>query len=377
MRLISLCLLLIILAACGSKNDEIKPSELTNFDEKGTVKVLWQKKLKSSKTAYGYQLLPATLNESVFVADVEGRVFRYNTSDGKQQWQAQVEHPISAGPGVNETVAVVAGPDGQVTALDADSGTLLWTAQVSSEVLSPPVIDRNRVVVRALDGRIYGFAISNGKRQWLFNSEVPNLTLRGNSVPLAKGGRLYVGLDNGDVAALNIDDGSVMWQQNVVNNQGKTEIDRLSDIDGDMGVVATDLYVSSVADLTLAVATESGQLLWRSNYGSSTGVTVSRRFIYISDSDSVIRQIDRSNGESGWVVEDYKYRKTTRPTYYLGDLVVADYEGYVHFLDAFTGTVLNRKRVGKDAFYGPPIVSGSTLFTYNKDGRFTAISFEQ
>lgn len=376
MRLIPL-VLLIMLTACGSKKDDIKPNDLTQIDAKGTVKVLWQKKLKSSKTAFGYQLLPAVLNESVFVADVEGGVFRFNAVDGSQQWQVNVGHPISAGPGVNETLAVVAGPDGQVTALDADSGAQLWSIKVSSEVLSSPVIDRNRVVVRALDGRIYGFAISNGQRQWLFNSDVPNLTLRGNSVPLAKGGRLYVGLDNGDVAALNIDDGNVMWQQNVVNNQGKTEIDRLSDIDGNLGVVATDLYVSSVANLTLAVATESGQLLWRHNYGSSTGVTVSRRFIYISDNQSNIRQIDRSNGEPGWVVEDFKLRNITRPAFYLGDLVVADYEGYVHFLDAFTGTLLNREKLGDDVFYGAPVVEGDTLYTYNKDGTFAAIRFEQ
>ncbi len=376
MRLIPI-VLLFVLAACSSKKDDIKPSELTRIDTKGTVKVLWQKKLKSSKTSFGYQLLPAVLNESVFVADVAGGVFRFNATDGKQQWQANVDHPISAGPGVSETLAVVAGPDGQVTALDADTGAQLWSIKVSSEVLSPPVIDRNRVIIRALDGRIYGFATSTGQRQWLFNSEVPNLTLRGTSVPLAKGGRLYVGLDNGDVVALNIDDGNIMWQQNVVNNQGKTEIDRLSDIDGDMGVVATDLYVSSVANLTLAVATESGQLLWRYNYGSNTGVTVSRRFIYISDNESNIRQIDRTNGEPGWVVEDFKLRKLTRPAFYLGDLVVADFEGYVHFLDAFSGVLLNRRKLGSDVFFGTPVVNGDILYTYNKDGTFTAISFEQ
>lgn len=376
MRLIPLMFVL-ILTACGSNKDDIKPQELSDLRRQGNFQVLWQKKLKSKKNLFGYQLRPEPMNRSVFTADVEGGVYRYQADNGQLQWQSQVNHTISAGPGVSETLVVVAGPDGQVTALDADSGSQLWQIQVSSEVLSPPVIDRNRVIIRSMDGRIYGLSINNGERQWLFSSEVPNLTLRGTGTPYAKGGRLYVGLDGGDVVALNIADGDVIWQQNVINNQGKTEIDRISDIDGDLGVVATDLYVSSAANKTLAVATESGQLLWRNDYGSYTGVTVSRRFIYLADQESVIRQIDRSNGETGWTVTDFKYRELTRPVFYLGALVVGDLAGYVHVIDAFSGKVLNRTQVGKDNFYGAPVVDGNIIYTYNKDGTLTAFRYNE
>lgn len=376
MRLIPLIFVL-ILTACGSKKDEVKPQELTDLTETGSFQLLWQKKLKSKSDAFGYQLRPAPSNGALFTADVDGGVYRFQADNGQSQWRVNVNHVISAGPGVSDTVVVVAGPDGQVTALDADSGSQLWQKTVSSEVLSPPVIDRNRVIIRSLDGRIYGLSINDGERQWLFSSEVPNLTLRGTGTPLSKGGRLYVGLDNGDVVALNIVDGDVMWQQNVVNNQGKTEIDRLSDIDGDMGVVATDLYVTSAANKTLAVATESGQLLWRNNYGSSTGVTVSRRFIYLSDNDSVIRQIDRSTGELGWQIDDFKHRELTRPVFYLGDLVMGDLAGYIHIVDAFTGKILNRKQLGKAGFYGSPVVDGNVIYSYNKDGTLAAFRYNE
>ena len=375
MRLI-LFIVVLILTACSSK-DEVKPQELTDFTAEGSFQLLWQKKLKSKQDTFGYQLRPAPISGALYTADVDGGVYRYQADNGQLEWQTNVNHVISAGPGVSDTVIVVAGSDGQVTALDADSGSQLWQIQVSSEVLSPPVIDRNRVIIRSMDGRVYGLSINNGERQWLFSSEVPNLTLRGTGTPLAKGGRLYVGLDDGGVVALNIVNGDVIWQQNVVNNQGKTEIERLSDIDGDMGVVATDLYVSSVANKTLAVATESGQLLWRNDHGSNTGVTVSRRFIYLADNESVIRQIDRSNGELGWLVDDFKYRELTRPVFYLGDLLVGDLAGYIHIIDAFTGKVLNRKQMGKNHFYGSPVVDGNVVFTYNKDGTLTAFRYNE
>lgn len=375
MRLVPLFFVL-ILTACSSK-DEIKPQELTDFTPEGSFQLLWQKKLKSKQDSFGYQLRPAPMGSALYTADVDGGVYRYQAESGQLAWQTKVNHVISAGPGVSETIIVVAGPDGQVTALDVDTGSQLWQIQVSSEVLSPPVIDRNRVIIRSLDGRVYGLGINDGERQWLFSSEVPNLTLRGTGTPMAKGGRLYVGLDDGDVVALNIMDGDVIWQQNVVNNQGKTEIERLSDIDGDMGVVATDLYVSSAANKTLAVATESGQLLWRNNHGSSHGVTVSRRFIYLTDNQSVIRQVDRSNGEPGWLVDDFKHRDMTRPVFYLGDLVIGDIEGYIHVIDAFTGKILNRQQMGSDNFYGAPVVEGNVIYAYNKDGTLTAFRYTE
>lgn len=368
-------LTILFLVACGSKNEDTKPNDLSKIDEIGSFKVLWKKSLNSSEDAFGYKLIPAENKGNLYVASQSGQVQSLNAKTGAVNWAVDLESEISAGPGVGDTLLVVGGPEGKVIAMDIDSGTVLWENSVTSEVLSPPVIDRNKVVVRTQDGRIYGFSIQNGQRDWIFDTNIPNLTLRGNSTPIAKGGRVYIGFDNGKVAALNILDGSVLWQQNVINSQGKTEIDRIADIDGDIDVVATDLYLSSAADKTLSVATESGRVLWSQNIGSVTGVTVSRRSLYLTDNQSIIHELNRMDGSRGWTQDQLLNRNLTKPSYYLGDLLVGDFEGFVHVINGVSGEVINRVKTGGEQLYHAPLVVGDIFYTYNYDGQITAIQF--
>ncbi len=377
MKRFPLYLMLLALMACGNKKDEVKPNELVDVTEKGAVKTLWKRQFDASDNAFGYKLIPTEKDDSLFVATQSGKVYSLDAKTGNTQWETDLETEVSAGPGVSDTVLVIGGPEGQVVAMDVDSGSVLWETSVTSEVLSPPVIDRNIVIVRTQDGRVYGFSIQTGNREWSFDTNIPNLTLRGNSKPIAKGGRVYVGFDNGKVAALNILDGSVLWQQNVINNQGKTEIDRIADIDGDIDVVATDLYISSAADKTMSVATESGRALWSQNIGSVTGVTVSRRSLYLTDNLSVVHQLNRTDGSRGWSQDQFLNRNLTKPSFYLGDLVVGDFEGYVHFLDGATGDVINRTRVGDDEFYHSPVVVNDVIYAYNYDGTLSALQFSK
>ncbi|MFC3193848.1 outer membrane protein assembly factor BamB [Marinicella sediminis] len=376
MKRIPVLLMIALLASCNKK-DEVKPNELTDTAETGRFEVLWERKLESSDKAFGYKLIPAEKDGQLYVASQSGEVVSYNAATGAINWQVELETEISAGPGIGTTILVLGGPEGQVTALDIDTGSQLWQSRVTSEVLSPPVIDRNKVVIRTQDGRIYGFAIQNGERDWVFDTNIPNLTLRGNSTPVAKGGRIYIGFDNGKVAALNINDGSVLWQQNVINSQGKTEIDRIADIDGDIAVVATDLYLSSAADKTLSVATESGRVLWSQNVGSVTGVTVSRRSLYLTDNESTVHQLNRMDGSRGWTQGDLLNRGLTRPGFYLGDLLVADFAGYLHVLDGTSGAILNRKKTGDGPLFDAPLVVGDVIYTYNHDGRVMAMKYTQ
>lgn len=376
MKKLMLLVLSLSLFACSSK-DEIKPNDLVDFDSVGRIKVKWKKNLSSADKSYGYQLVPAYANGNIFVADQKGQVFAFDAESGAKQWSVELELPLSAGPGVSETVLVVGDAEGSVVALDLQSGDEIWRTKVSSEVLSQPVIDRSRVVIRSLDGRVYGFDTKDGSRKWVYDSNIPALTLRGYSAPIAKGGLLYIGFDNGTLAALNIEDGSELWKQNVINQKGKTEIDRISDIDGDMAVIATDLYLSSAAGKTISVATESGRILWSRDIGSTSGVTVSRRSLFLTDSEAVVHQLNRSDGVESWSQSDLKNRHLTKPAFYLGDVLVGDFDGYIHLLDGNNGTTLARFRAGDKAFYNSPLVIGDMAYSYNVDGTLTAFQYNE
>ncbi len=358
------------------KKDEYKPQALEKITQQGVFTTVWRAKLPESKNAYGYKLAPVYADGAVFVAAKNGLVQKRDSDTGKVLWSVNVGQELSAGPGVGDHRVVVGSPEGQVWLLDADTGAEQWTARLSSEILAPPAIAGGVVIVRLHDGHVHAFDVDTGKRRWMFDTIIPNLTLRGNSTPLVRAGRVYIGFDNGKVAAVRLTDGSVVWMRTVVENQGKTELERIVDIDGDMALVATELYLSSAGGKTLAVATESGNVLWSRDIGSATGVAVSRTQLYLTDMESVVHAVNRHNGVSLWQRDGFANRQLTRPSHLDGHVLMGDLEGWVHVLDAETGTPKARKQFGKSAFFAPPLVIGDMVYVYNQDGSLTAFRYD-
>ena len=279
-----------------SKKEKFDAVKLTEIVEQGAFKRLWTKNLEGSKKSYGYKLIPFVDNKNVYVASQNGDVMMFDLETGNQNWSVNLDKELSAGPGVGDNILLLGTPEGEVIALNKDNGSQIWTVKVSSEILSPPVVNNQLAIVRAQDGRVYALDTKDGQRKWLFDTNIPNLTLRGNSTPVVRAGRVYIGFDNGKVAAIKQESGDVIWLQNVVDSKGKTELARIVDIDGDMALISTDLYLSSAVGKTIAVATESGRVMWSKDTGSASGVSASRNNLYIVDKDSNVRALNRTDG---------------------------------------------------------------------------------
>ncbi len=373
---------LLINVACTSdkkkkKKEKFEPIKLQEIVEQGQFKRLWTKQLAGSKKSFGYKLIPFVDNKNVYVASQNGSVIMFDLESGNQKWSIDLEQELSAGPGVGDNILLLGTPEGEVIAISKENGSLLWRVKVSSEILSPPVISNQLAIVRAQDGRVYALDTSNGDRKWLFDTNIPNLTLRGNSTPIVRAGRVYIGFDNGKVAAIKQESGDVIWLQNVVDSKGKTELARIVDIDGDMALISTDLYLSSAVGKTIAVATESGRVMWSKDSGSAAGVSASRNHLYVVGKDSNVHALNRTDGTEEWKTTTYKNRLLNKPIFYLGDIIISDFEGYVHVLDGENGNTIARTRMGKLAFYSSPVGSGSILLAYNKDGTLTAFEYSR
>ena len=65
-------------------------------------------------------------------------------------------------------------------------------------------------------------------------------------------------------------------------------------------------------------------------------------------------------------------RDVTSPTPYETSIVVGDFEGYVHWLNAATGDIEARSRVHSAAISGRPTVAGDLVFVQSESGRLAA-----
>jgi outer membrane protein assembly factor BamB len=207
---------------------------------------------------------------------------------------------------------------------------------------------------------------------WIYDHNVPLLTLRGNSEPLVRAGVIFVGYDGGQVVALKMEDGSLMWEQTMVTTEGRTELERLSDIDGQLVFIASDLLVSSYKNRLASLAADSGRLLWFKDISSATGVVVNRTNLAISDKEGNVWLLDRRNGAESWKINQLRNRGLTRPVFYGSFIVVGDQKGYLHWIKISDGQFAAREKIGGKGFSGPPLVVGNTLYVMTNKGELSA-----
>lgn len=356
----------------GDDDDPGAPAELIEFESTLKVGKVWSTDVGKGLDNAGRQIRPVYSSGTLFAADYKGLIVAIDAQNGRKQWEIKTELPFSGGPGVSGSLLLMGTENGEVFTFDASTGTQLWSATVTSEVLSAPTVADGIVVVRCIDGRIFGLDVDTGQRLWVYDHSVPLLTLRGNAPLLVRAGVVFIGYDGGQVVALKLEDGTLMWEQTLVTTEGRTELERLSDIDGQLVFIASDLLVSSYKDRLASLAADSGRLLWFKDISSSTGVSVDRVNLTLSDKEGNVWLLDRRNGAESWKNDQLSNRGLTRPVFYGSFIAVGDQEGYLHWINMNSGLFAAREKLGGDGFAGPPLVVGNTLYVMTNKGDLTA-----
>ena len=348
------------------------PAPLVEFKETLKVRKIWSTDIGDGMGKQGLNMGPVYSSGTLYAADYEGRLAAVDAETGRKNWELKTKQPFSGGPGLDDDHIYMGTIDGRVIAYDRSGGAELWNAQVSSEVLSPPVSADGIVAVRCIDGRVFGLDMVSGRRLWIYDHKTPLLTLRGNANLLVRAGIVFVGYDDGSVAALRLNDGSVLWSQTVVSPEGRTELERLADIGQQLVIVASDLIVSSYKSRVVSLAADSGRLLWFKEISSATGIEVDRTNLAVSEKNDDLWMLDRRNGSTIWKVDQLTNRGLTRPAFYGNYVVVGDKEGYLHWLDTEIGSFVARNRAGKKGFAAAPLTVGTTMYVPTLDGKLMA-----
>ena len=371
---------LVFLASCswlGGKDDEAaKPAKLTDITAEIKVKKLWSHGVGAGADEFYIRLMPALAGDKVIAADSHGLVLAFSKVDGEQLWKQDLDMPVSGGVGVGSGVVVVGTSDARVAALDESSGALLWTVPVSSEILASPAIADDVVVVRTLDGRVYGLEAKNGKKRWIHDSSVPTLTMRGNSTPVIERGGVIVGKDNGKLTTLILSDGRVAWETEIGVPRGRSELERMVDIDATPLIAGDIAYVASLNGRVAAVNLADGKLIWAKDISSHEGLAVDADQLYVTDDKSQVQALSNRSGTSLWKQDHLLNRGTTAPVRFQGYIVVGDVEGYLHWMDPNDGHFVARFNVGGDPILVPPLVDGDILYVLDSDGKLAAYQIE-
>lgn len=385
-RALRLLPLLILMAGCGtmetvggwfSSKDKIvnPPAPLVDMTSTINVSELWSRNTGKGTDDQYLELTPAVASQRIYIVDARGKLTAMDASNGRELWKAGAKARITGGPGFGSDTVLLGTDQGVVIAYAAADGRELWRARVSSEILSPPQRSGNTVVVRALDGKLFGINATNGNRTWVYDRSVPSLTLRGTSRPVIEDDIVISGFDGGRLVSLELDSGRVLWETRVAVSQGRSELEQMVDIDSEPVIVDGVIYVVTFQGQLSAVELESGRLLWSREVSSYAGFSVDDKNVYVSDDNSQVHAYDRYSGSQLWTQDKLRFREITGPADVGDYLVVGDLEGYLHWMNKDNGNFAARNRVSKNRIIAQPVVVGKFVYVYGTDGTLAAYTY--
>jgi len=373
-------LIVILSAGCstiggwfGSSDNSIPPAELKTIAQPVGVQQLWETQIGSGAEKQFIRLTPALTDGRIYAASHDGTVVALDALSGQRLWETSTDLPISGGVGVSDNGLVLVGAsEGDIVALRQENGQEAWRARVSSEVLAPPRAANNIVVIRTIDGKFTGLDARSGEQRWVFTHTMPALSLRGSAPPLITRDLVIAGLDNGKLLVLALAKGLPLTEKTVAVPRGRTEIERLIDIDSEPKAFADTLYLAAYRGNVAAIDMRSGNLLWNRDVSSYAGLDVDAQRVYVSDDADAVLALDRVTGGTFWKQAELSGRRLSAPAVTTDYVVVGDFEGYLHWLRKEDGRIAGRIRATSKAIVAPPVAVGDRVFVQGQGGALGA-----
>lgn len=339
-KLLAPLLGLALIAGCASTTTQETAADY-HYSKTAKVSIKWRQKLGDGPANIYARLDPVVEDGRIYAADLSGSVRVLALKNAKQFWRVQLDQPITSGVALAKQQLLVTTKNGYLVSLDKDNGSEQWRTLMPSEAVSAPTIgDDNRAYVHTVDGHITAFELTNGQQIWSYESALPVLTVRGTSSPLVLEQLVVVGLASGKVVGLDKQLGVPRWEVRLASPDGRSELERLVDIDGrpiwSNGLIFAASYHGKVAAMTM-----QGEVHWEEEGSSYTHPELAMGNLYLTLDDDTIQAFDVENGAQVWKQPALEGNKLGQITAYKNWLAVADNNGNLYVLSQVTGELIN------------------------------------
>jgi outer membrane protein assembly factor BamB len=374
--------LLLSLAGCSSGDVRNAPPRPARVPSDLAVDSIWYLQPQFTPAPEYRQPPPLPFDGRLYYAERPDRVVAFDAGSGRRAWGAELKPlPGASQKGVQVSTGFAAGAglllvgtrQGRLIALDLASGAQRWEAQLSSEVSAPPLIQDKVVLARSNDGKVYALDAADGRQRWVYSSVMPALSLRGSSRPVAGAGQVYVGLSNGKLVALSLESGEAAWEATVGVAEGRSEFERLVDINADPALADDTVYAAAYQARLVAVATANGRIQWSRELSTYQSLLLDGDRIYVVADKGSILAVNRGNGAVLWRQDGLAGRSLTAPVLSEGTILVGDEQGYLHWLSPEDGSFVARRQVAAGAILSAPAVAGDTLYLADSSGALQAL----
>ena len=371
-----LALALLAIGCSSTSKKELKPQELEKITTEIKLKKEWSKSVGSGQGKLWNTLIPATDGDLLFVSDVNGRVSALDRFTGKTVWKRKLKLNVSGGVGAGNGMVLLGTLNGDVIALNADTGADLWRSKVTSEVLAAPATNGDVVVVQTQDDRLIALEATTGQQRWIYESTPAVLSLRGTSAPVVTEYVAYAGLSTGKIIAVDTERGLPIWEQRIAVPSGRTELERMVNIDGGLLLSSNTLYVATYQGRFAVLDAQTGQVLWQREGSSYVGMAAGFANAYVSLADGTIESVDQRSATAMWTNSSLLRRQLSAPTVFSSYIAVGDLDGYLHVLSQVDGRFVARTKIDGKGIRVQPLVVGGWMYVCGNGGKLVALTIK-
>ena len=357
-------------------NEALRPDFSVN-EQYPQVTRAWHKSLKG-----GLYSTPVTDGESLYIGDDVGMFYCLDLATGATKWTFDTGMRIVGSPAVADGVVVFGSANYNVYGLDAKTGTQLWSYTTNQAVMGAATIHEGVAFIGGGDGRMFAFDLKTGAVKWSFD-ELKNYVL---TRPLVYGDKLYFGAWDTYLYALNLEDGSLAWKWS--NGKSNPKLSPASvwpvAADGKIFITAPDRYFTCLDAETGAEIWRTKEYKVRETVGlSEDGKTVYSKCMWdtvvaISTATPPLLNSTQSYSTLWTSHADFGYEHNpAMPLEKGGVLWVSTKNGLLLGMDAKTGVVLWRHKIGNSILNTPlPLSATDCIFT-SSEGTITRIVVNQ
>ena len=349
----------------GPSAEELRPNFAVNAQYPNVERV-WHKALKG-----GVYSTPVTDGKSLYIGDDVGVMYALDAKTGKTRWTFDTGMRIVGSPAVSEGVVVFGSANYTIYGLHAKTGKQLWHITTNQAVMGAATIHEGIAYIGGGDGRMFAIDIHTGKVKWSFD-QLTNYVL---TRPLVYNDKLYFGCWDTHFYALNLSDGSLAWKWN--NGKGNPKLSPASvwpvAANGKIFITAPDRYFT-------CLDAETGEQVWRTKQykvRETVGLSEDGKTVYSKCMWDTVVAMDATTHEpvTRWAAHaDFGYEHNpAMPLEKEGTLWVSTKNGLLLGMDAATGKVLWRHKIGNSILNTPLPLSGKECIFTSSEGTITYI----
>lgn len=329
---------------------------------------------------------PIVADGRVFTVDASSMVSAFDANTGKRLWHTDLtpddtsEVYTSGGLAFEDGMIFAATGFAQVVALDAGSGRIAWRQNVSGPMRGAPTVRGGRVFAVTVDNQTHALSAEDGSVLWTHAGIAESAGLLAGNSPAVDGNMVVVPYSSGELFALRLENGTVIWQDSLATVR-RTEIaGALLDIRGRPVVDRGRVYAISNADMLVCLDQRSGRRIWEKEIGGVQGPWIAGDYLFVLTNNNEALAIDAKTGRIVWVTEmqsweDPKEREGrivwVGPVLASDRLILASSTGKLVSLSPYTGDMLGVEEAPAGISI-PPVVAGGTLYFLTDDADLVA-----